>query len=233
MFNLPGLPLTPTLGPRTMYTPRAECRLFHASLCWMCFEAAGTLLPPPRCTSLPALAPRMFEGYDPKVRVLVVDVPWLIDGTLAVYVFFVVSGFSLSTGWVAKRDPRLIARMALSRYLRLALPIFANSVIAAILIKSKGFCNIEAGESTSARALAAARPMQPHQPPGCRTWGVDAPTRSNLHRLQVPRCTAAGCLSSTGQTLHSSRCSASRLERFSGPIRGPRCPTTPTSGPCR
>lgn len=48
-----------------------------------------------------------------------------VNGTLAVCVFFVVSGFSLSIRYLTTGDARGLARIAAGRYLRLAIPIFA------------------------------------------------------------------------------------------------------------
>jgi len=47
------------------------------------------------------------------------------NGVIAVDLFFVISGFSLSIAYVRRRDPAGLARMAASRYPRLALPILA------------------------------------------------------------------------------------------------------------
>lgn len=50
---------------------------------------------------------------------------FFLNGTLAVCIFFVVSGFSLSIRYLETGDPRGLARIAAGRYLRLAIPIFA------------------------------------------------------------------------------------------------------------
>src|SRR5262245_49552116 len=46
-----------------------------------------------------------------------------LNGTMAVWVFFVVSGFSLSIGYIRRRDARALTRLAIGRYPRLAIPI--------------------------------------------------------------------------------------------------------------
>jgi peptidoglycan/LPS O-acetylase OafA/YrhL len=53
----------------------------------------------------------------------------LMDGTLAVYVFFVISGFSLSIAFVRSGSKRGIASLAVRRYPRLAIPILAASIL--------------------------------------------------------------------------------------------------------
>jgi peptidoglycan/LPS O-acetylase OafA/YrhL len=49
---------------------------------------------------------------------------FFMNGTYAVCLFFVISGFSLSIGYLQSGDDRGLARMAAGRYLRLAVPIF-------------------------------------------------------------------------------------------------------------
>lgn len=50
---------------------------------------------------------------------------FLINGTLAVCIFFVVSGFSLSIRYLGTGDASGLAQIAAGRYFRLAIPIFA------------------------------------------------------------------------------------------------------------
>jgi peptidoglycan/LPS O-acetylase OafA/YrhL len=50
---------------------------------------------------------------------------FFLNGTLAVGVFFVISGFSLSIRYLETGDGGALGRVAAGRYLRLALPIFA------------------------------------------------------------------------------------------------------------
>ena len=56
------------------------------------------------------------------------------NGTVAVYTFFVISGFSLSVSYIKNRNGVGLARMALSRYPRLAIPIFAACAIVFIMM---------------------------------------------------------------------------------------------------
>jgi peptidoglycan/LPS O-acetylase OafA/YrhL len=48
---------------------------------------------------------------------------FMFNGVLAVWVFFLVSGFSLAVGYCRSRDDRALVSIALGRYVRLALPI--------------------------------------------------------------------------------------------------------------
>jgi peptidoglycan/LPS O-acetylase OafA/YrhL len=59
---------------------------------------------------------------------------FVLNGTLAVCIFFVVSGFSLSIRYLLTGDARGLARIAGGRYVRLALPIFAICAVSYGLI---------------------------------------------------------------------------------------------------
>jgi peptidoglycan/LPS O-acetylase OafA/YrhL len=61
---------------------------------------------------------------------------FFLNGTLAVSVFFVISGFSLSIRFLETGNGRALGRIAAGRYLRLALPIFAICVITHALLLS-------------------------------------------------------------------------------------------------
>jgi peptidoglycan/LPS O-acetylase OafA/YrhL len=53
----------------------------------------------------------------------------LYNGSYAVAVFFVLSGYVLSCGYWATKNPRAIKRLALRRYPRLAIPAVASAVL--------------------------------------------------------------------------------------------------------
>src|SRR5579872_4759055 len=57
-----------------------------------------------------------------------------LNGMLAVCIFFVISGFSLSIRYFETGDRRGLGRIAAGRYLRLALPIFAICAITYVLL---------------------------------------------------------------------------------------------------
>ena len=69
---------------------------------------------------------------------------FISDGTLAVYIFFVLSGFALSIRFLQTANPRIPVELALRRYPRLTLPIFASSAIAFALMKLHLFYNAAA-----------------------------------------------------------------------------------------
>ena len=56
-------------------------------------------------------------------------------GTLAVAIFFVLSGFVLSIGYFQSKDKSIIKKLASTRYLRLMLPALASVMIAYLIIK--------------------------------------------------------------------------------------------------
>jgi hypothetical protein len=59
---------------------------------------------------------------------------FFLNGTLAVSVFFVISGFSLSIRYLETGDAGALGRVAAGRYLRLALPIFAICAMTYVLL---------------------------------------------------------------------------------------------------
>ena len=59
---------------------------------------------------------------------------FFLNGTLAISVFFVISGFSLSIRYLETGDGNALGRVAAGRYLRLMLPIFAICVITHVLL---------------------------------------------------------------------------------------------------
>jgi peptidoglycan/LPS O-acetylase OafA/YrhL len=61
---------------------------------------------------------------------------FFLNGTLAVSVFFVISGFSLSVRYLETGNAGALGRIAAGRYLRLALPIFAICAITHALMVS-------------------------------------------------------------------------------------------------
>lgn len=69
---------------------------------------------------------------------------FLSDGNFAVYIFFVLSGFALSIGFLQTGNPRIPVELALRRYPRLTLPIFASCTLAYELMKLHWFFNAAA-----------------------------------------------------------------------------------------
>src|SRR6266508_664015 len=60
--------------------------------------------------------------YPPIAEMLSLFVPF--NGRFAVYVFFIVSVFSLTIDYLIRGNPVSLAKMAVGRYLRLAVPVF-------------------------------------------------------------------------------------------------------------
>ncbi len=69
---------------------------------------------------------------------------FISDGNLAVYIFFVLSGFALSIRVVQTESPRVPVELALRRYPRLTLPILVSSALAYALMKLHLFFNVAA-----------------------------------------------------------------------------------------
>lgn len=67
------------------------------------------------------------------------------DGNLAVFIFFVLSGFALSTGYIQTGKLSVLTSLALRRYLRLAIPILFSCLLAFALMQSGLFYNTTAG----------------------------------------------------------------------------------------
>lgn len=71
--------------------------------------------------------------------------PFFMDGLLAVYIFFVLSGYVLSVGYFEKNDPGVLVALATRRYPRLTLPILASCTIAFAMVQAGLVFNIPAG----------------------------------------------------------------------------------------
>ena len=65
-----------------------------------------------------------LDGFPISVTsVDVLEHVFVFNGYLAVYVFFLVSGFSLSIGYIRSGDALVLKKIAIGRYIRLALPV--------------------------------------------------------------------------------------------------------------
>jgi peptidoglycan/LPS O-acetylase OafA/YrhL len=69
-----------------------------------------------------------------------------IDGTYAVYIFFVLSGVVLSIGFFRNKDTKILSALAIKRIPRLSIPILLSCVILVPLMKYGLFFNITAAE---------------------------------------------------------------------------------------
>lgn len=77
--------------------------------------------------------------WEPKYHLL------FTDGTFAVFVFFVLSGYVLSVGFFQSGRRRDVVDLALRRYPRLTIPIFVISAIAFLMMMAGWMRNIPAG----------------------------------------------------------------------------------------
>src|SRR5690242_4690965 len=85
----------------------------------------------------------LFGGEVPTFRSAALRF-WL-DGPLAVYVFFVLSGDALSWPFFASGDARILDRTVVKRYFRLAIPIFYSSLLCFLLMRAGLTFNHQAG----------------------------------------------------------------------------------------
>lgn len=73
------------------------------------------------------LLPVLNGGLLPELNT--VPVAMLLDGPLAISIFFVLSGEALSAGYQRSSDPRIVQRLATRRYFRLTVPILLASAL--------------------------------------------------------------------------------------------------------
>jgi peptidoglycan/LPS O-acetylase OafA/YrhL len=85
------------------------------------------------CVLLYHLTWEMFGEVAPSIRNPLTHI--FLDGPLAVYVFFVLSGDALSSGFVSTRAYSSLAKGVLKRYFRLTGPIFFSCAIVYALMK--------------------------------------------------------------------------------------------------
>ncbi|MDH6167555.1 peptidoglycan/LPS O-acetylase OafA/YrhL [Variovorax boronicumulans] len=74
--------------------------------------------------------------------------PLLTDGSFSVFIFFVLSGYVLSVGFFRTGERRAVIDLALRRYPRLTVPIFAASCLAMALMALGLMRNIQASKVT-------------------------------------------------------------------------------------
>lgn len=69
----------------------------------------------------------------------------LLDGHLAVFVFFVLSGDALSIGYLKRGDASVLDSLLIRRYFRLAVPVVLSSAVVLVLMRFGLTFNKEAG----------------------------------------------------------------------------------------
>ncbi len=70
---------------------------------------------------------------------------FFLDGPLAVYVFFILSGDALSYRYILNRNPEILTKSILKRYFRLTMPIAASCLTVFLLMKFGLTWNTQAG----------------------------------------------------------------------------------------
>lgn len=76
------------------------------------------------------------------------------DGNLAVFIFFVLSGFALSIGYIQTGRLSILTALCVRRYLRLAIPILCASLLAYALHAGGLLYNVDAGRAHGNQWLA-------------------------------------------------------------------------------
>lgn len=78
----------------------------------------------------------------------------MMDGALAVHIFFAISGFVLAYPVLTSSTPSLtLAKLAVARYPRLTVPIIVSCLIAYLVTKAGGWHNVPAGEASASSWL--------------------------------------------------------------------------------
>ena len=118
--------------------------------------------------------PRFFALEDQVYGIL----PVVVDGALAVYVFFVLSGYVLTVQFFRDGERRGVVDLALRRYPRLTIPILASSFVAYLLLKASMMASDSAGAMLHSEWLARLYRFQPDFLEMLRSslWGVYLPS---------------------------------------------------------
>jgi peptidoglycan/LPS O-acetylase OafA/YrhL len=80
---------------------------------------------------------------------------FLWDGQLAVYIFFVLSGYVLSAGYLHNGRTSILVELAIRRYPRLTIPVAASCLLAFVMMKMGWMHNAEAGALADSKWLAS------------------------------------------------------------------------------
>ncbi len=83
------------------------------------------------------------------------------DGNLAVFIFFVLSGFALSVGYVRSGNRNLLTALCIRRYLRLVIPVFCATMLGWMLHAAQLFHNVDAGNAVGNRWLTGFYTFEP------------------------------------------------------------------------
>ena len=85
-----------------------------------------------------------FGKVDPIYRNFITA--FMMDGRLAVSIFFVLSGEALSASYFSGRGPKAVIELAVRRYPRLVIPVLAASILTTTLVAAGLRYNIVAGQ---------------------------------------------------------------------------------------
>jgi peptidoglycan/LPS O-acetylase OafA/YrhL len=77
---------------------------------------------------------------------------FVLDGHLAVFIFFVLSADALAWPFISTGKPELLDRTVLKRYFRLALPIFFSGLMAYALMRAGWIYNAQAAPLVKSNA---------------------------------------------------------------------------------
>lgn len=86
---------------------------------------------------------------------------WFLSGNFAVAIFFVLSGYVLSSPYYREeRSSLILKKRFLGRYLRLNLPVAASIVISMVLYSCRHYTNLQASEISGSQWLACYFPSK-------------------------------------------------------------------------
>jgi peptidoglycan/LPS O-acetylase OafA/YrhL len=114
----------------------------------------------------PEAHPELGSPYQTYLAFSPLSLFW--DGRLAVPIFFVLSGYVLTASVVGSRQPLVFPALVAKRYLRLALPVLATSLLVLILIPAGLYYSLEVAMVSGSTWLAGTLP--PDFTPTVGSW---------------------------------------------------------------
>jgi peptidoglycan/LPS O-acetylase OafA/YrhL len=114
----------------------------------------------------PEIHPEHTSPYQTYLAFSPLSLFW--DGRLAVPIFFALSGYVLTASVVGSRRPLVFPALVLKRYLRLALPVLATSLLVLILIPAGLYYSLEVAMVSGSTWLAGTLP--PDFTPTVASW---------------------------------------------------------------
>lgn len=114
----------------------------------------------------PEIHPEHSSPYQTYLAFSPLSLLW--DGRLAVPIFFVLSGYVLTASVLGSRRPLVFPALVAKRYLRLALPVLATSLLVLILIPAGLYYSLEVAMVSGSTWLAGTLP--PDFTPTVASW---------------------------------------------------------------